>query len=121
VAASARPTATFAIDDAAANDVMVFRLVRRSGLLYRIISSLAAVCFDWLLEVGEVGDATNTRRLGLGIKASNHDSHRRWRCRTNRLGAAAPMKWAASHFEAKLFDADELESIRLAGLADPVR
>jgi hypothetical protein len=36
----------FAIDDAAANDVMVFRMVRRSGLLYRMVPSLAAGCFD---------------------------------------------------------------------------
>jgi hypothetical protein len=42
VAASAVPTVIFAIDDAAANDVMVFRMVRRSGLLYRMVSSLAA-------------------------------------------------------------------------------
>ena len=51
VAASARPTEIFAIDDAAANDVMVFRMVRRSGLLYRIVSSLAAIRFDCLSEV----------------------------------------------------------------------
>jgi hypothetical protein len=67
----------FAIDDAAANDVMVFRTVRRSGLLYRIVSSLlfsslAAVCFDCLLEV--VWLATNALRLGFGTMARNHDS-----------------------------------------------
>jgi hypothetical protein len=72
VAASARPTVIFAIDDAAANDVMVFRMVRRSGLLYRIVSSLAAVCFDCLIEV--VWLATNTARLGFGTMARNHDS-----------------------------------------------
>jgi hypothetical protein len=43
VAASAGPTVIFAIDDTAANDVMVFKMVRRSGLMYRIVSSLAAV------------------------------------------------------------------------------
>jgi hypothetical protein len=37
-----------AIDEAAANDVMVFRMVRRSGLLYRIVSSVAAIRFDCL-------------------------------------------------------------------------
>jgi hypothetical protein len=62
----------FAIDDAAAKDVMVFRMVRRSGLLYRIVSSLAAVCFDCLLEV--VWLATNTARLGFGTMVRNHDS-----------------------------------------------
>jgi hypothetical protein len=62
----------FAIDDAAATDVMVFRMVRRSGLLYRIVSSLAAVCFDCLLEV--VWLATNTARLGFGTMVRNHDS-----------------------------------------------
>jgi hypothetical protein len=72
VAASARPTVIFAIDDAAAKDVMVFRMVRRSGLLYRIVSSLAAVCFDCLLEV--VWLATNTARLGFGTMVRNHDS-----------------------------------------------
>src|SRR5712675_576669 len=60
----------FAIDDAAANDVMVFRMVRRSGLLYRIVSSLAAVCFDCPLEVWL---ATNTPRLGFGTMVRNHD------------------------------------------------
>jgi len=39
----------FAIDEAAANDVMVFRMVRRSGLLYCIVS--AAIRFDCLSEV----------------------------------------------------------------------
>jgi hypothetical protein len=62
----------FAIDDAAANDVMVFKMVRRSGLMYRIVSSLAAVCFKCQLEV--VWLATNTARLGLGTKVCNHDS-----------------------------------------------
>src|ERR1700720_2091807 len=51
---------------------MVFRMVRRSGLLYRIVSSLAAVCFDCLLEV--VWLATNTARLGFATMVRNHDS-----------------------------------------------
>src|SRR5450631_3099634 len=44
-----------AIDVAAANDVMVFSRVRRSGLLYRMISSLAAVC-ELPIRGGVVGD-----------------------------------------------------------------
>jgi hypothetical protein len=75
----------FAIDDAAANDVMVFRMVRRSGLLYRIVSSLAAVCFDCLLEV--VWLATNAARLGFGTMVRNHDSLAATDARTNAPGA----------------------------------
>ena len=50
---------------------MVFKRVRRSGLLYRIVPSLAAVCFDCLLEVVRL--ATNTESLGLGPTVRNHD------------------------------------------------
>src|SRR5712671_3904594 len=89
----------FAIDDAAANDVMVFRMVRRSGLLYRIVSSLAAVCFDCPLEV--VWLATNTARLGFGTMVRNHDSLAATDAPTNPPGAAAPRKWASSHFESR--------------------
>jgi hypothetical protein len=59
VAASAWAALIFAIDDAAANDGMV----RRPGLLCRIVSSLGAVCFDCLIEVEWL--ATNTASLGL--------------------------------------------------------
>jgi hypothetical protein len=83
----------FAIDDAAANDVMVFRMARRSGLLYRMVSSLAAVCFDWLIEV--VLLATNTVRLGFGTMVRNHDPLAATDAEPTSL---APRKWASSHF-----------------------
>jgi hypothetical protein len=86
----------FAIDDAAANDVMVFRMVRRSGLLYRIVSSLAAVRFAWLLEV--VWLATNTVRLEFGTTARNYDSLTTGDA-NKPPGAAAPREWASSHFD----------------------
>jgi hypothetical protein len=84
----------FAIDEAAANDVMVFRMVRRSGLLYRIVSSLAAGCFDWLLEV--VWLATNTASLGLGPKVRNPRFACQQRCEANQIDAAVQRKWASS-------------------------
>src|SRR5947207_13467359 len=98
MAASARPTVIFAIDDAAANDVMVFRMVRRSGLLYRIVSSLAAVCFDCPLEVvvGDQHAETRIRHNGPQPRLlADTDA------RTNTPGAAAPRKWASSHFESR--------------------
>jgi hypothetical protein len=61
----------FAIDDAAAKDVMVFKMVRRSGLVYRMVSSLAAVA---LIVIWGGRSATNTARLGLGTKVRNQDS-----------------------------------------------
>ena len=74
---------------------MVFRMVRRSGLLYRIVSSLAAVCFDCLLEV--VWLATNTARLGFGTMVRNHDSLAATGAERT---SVAPRKRASSHFEA---------------------
>ncbi len=91
---------------------MVFRMVRRSGLLYRIVSSLAAVCFDCPLEV--VWLATNTARLGFGTMVRNHDSLAATDARTNPSGAAAPRKWASSHFESRH---DVTARVRALGMA----
>jgi hypothetical protein len=99
----------FAIDDAAANDVMVFRMVRRSGLLYRIVSSLAAVCFDCPLEV--VWLATNAARLGFGTMVRNHDSLAATDARTNAPGAGRrrsghpPISNLANNVTARVQDA----------------
>jgi hypothetical protein len=51
----------FAIDDASANDVMVVKMVRRSG--FRIVSSVAAVAFDCLLEVVWLADQRRETRI----------------------------------------------------------